>query len=163
MPTKPRVKQNGDRQGAERRPGATSGDVGDDTSEIIETAAHIPDRDQEFRPDPTLPRTERWTGGTEEAEMKGAQDVDEGDTGVVSDPAYNREGNSRVLRAELGDDSLDEHKTPAARAGETEDDESGEELSLEELRERAEALSIPGRAMMTKAQLSAALHGAEQG
>ena len=139
--------------------------AGADTEEIIATAAHIPDRDQEFRVSEEGATGERWIGGTEEAEMKGTQDADEGDTGVVSDPAYDRDGADRMLRSTLGDTSVEEHMTPAARAGVggSNDPRGVEHLSLAELRKRASALSIPGRSKMTKSQLSAAVHGAALG
>jgi hypothetical protein len=135
--------------------------LGNDQERIALTLTHIPDRDQEFRIDPASVHGERWVGGADEDKMVGAQDADEGESSVVSDPAFEREGASRVLRVSDGDRSVEEHMTPAAIAGSTPDDERGiVHMSRDELERRAEALGIPGRAKMTKSQLSAALHGA---
>lgn len=136
----------------------------DDTTEIIATAAHIPDRDQEFRLGEVGPVSERWVGGAEEDRMQGTLDEAEGDTGVIPDPAFDRDGADRMLRSSLGDTSVEEHMTPAARAGQgAGDDPRGiEHMGRAELRRRAAALGVPGRSKMTRSQLSAALHGVVQ-
>lgn len=113
----------------------------DDVNELLSTVAHIPDRDQEFRV----------------VEIEPA-------SGVVPDPAFNRDGADRMLRLTLGDRSVEEHMTPAARAGQggSDDPRGIEHLSRAALQKRAGALGIPGRGKMNKAQLSAAMHGAMQ-
>ena len=133
-----------------------------DVEELLNTAAHIPDRDQEFSVIDTGESGERWIGGTQEDLMTGVQDEDEGDTGVVSDPAYDRDGAERMLRLTLGDTSVEEHMAPAAIAGAGAADDSRriEHLSCSMLRQRASALGIPGRSKMTRAQLAVAVHSA---
>jgi hypothetical protein len=136
----------------------------DDDEEILAMVAHIPDRDQEFHAKKIDGTGDRWVGGAGEDRMQGVQDIDEGDSGVVSDPAYEREGASRILRSANGDRSVEEHMTPAARsgAGGNDDPRGIEHLSRDELRKRAQALNIPGRSKMTKIQLSTAVHAAMQ-
>ena len=145
-----------------RRPART--EAGSDNQEIVSTVGHISDRDQEFRVGEMSEAGERWVGGTEEDRMRDMEDADEGDTGAVSDPAYEREGAARMLRSAAGDTSVEEHMTPAARAGEGDsaDPRGIEHLTRDELRRRAQALNIPGRTKMTKAQLSAAVHSTMQ-
>ena len=137
-----------------------------DAEEIMATVGHIQDRDQEFHiPEGGTPG-DRWVGGVDESKMQGIQDAAEGDTGIVPDPAFDRDGADRMLRSTLGDTSVEEHMNPAARSGEGDADGNDpgphEQLTRAELRRRAQALSIPGRGKMSKSQLSAAVHEAAQ-
>jgi len=153
-----RIKKSFESKAKAKPPGLNDADL----EEILDTAGHIPDRDQEFSVIDTTESGERWIGGTQEDLMTGVEDEDEGDTGIVSDPAYDRDGAERILRSTLGDASVEEHMTPAAIAGEgAGDDPRGiEHLSCTILRQRASALGIPGRSKMTKSQLAVAVHSA---
>ena len=124
--TAPTKGASGTHAGASSKPAApTNKAVDEDHEQITQTLAHIPDRDQEFRLDPAAVVGERWIGGADEDQMANAQDADEGDSSAVSDPSFEREGASRILRVTEGDRSLEEHMTPAAFAGSGEDDERG--------------------------------------
>ena len=90
-----RIKKSFESKAKAKPPGLNDADL----EEILDTAGHIPDRDQEFSVIDTTESGERWIGGTQEDLMTGVEDEDEGDTGIVSDPAYDRDGAERILRS----------------------------------------------------------------
>jgi len=151
---------------SEGRPALT-----EDAEEIAQESAHIPDRDQVFdamdvppQAHPT-PEDEQRVGGTEEPGIKGAVDVDEGEWGRISDPAFAQEGALKAQRAYMGDRGIEKLNIPAAYAGiGANDDPRGiSHLTRDEIYRRAQALNIPGRSRMTKLQLAEAVAEALSG
>lgn len=131
-----------------------------DTEEIAEEIGHIPDRDQEFTLNQSAaasgPYADQSVGGEAEYAMRGTQDVDEGEWGRVSDPAYEREGAAKAQRALMGDESVVPKISPIGRSG----TDGMEDLTRQELSDRAKALAIPGWMRMNRVQLIDAMRTA---
>ena len=147
----------------------------EDIAEIVEDTAVIDDRDQTFElaPEPSstsssdLSYEEHRVGGDKETLMKGMQDMDEGEWGRVSDPAYEREGASMAQRAYMGDRSIEPDKTPVELADDGEGQSSTssaaggiDEMSETQLRELASAMGVAGRDQLSRIRLIDAIKSA---
>ena len=144
-----------------------------DISEIIEDTSRMADRDQTFdlAAEPSdgsmndLPYEERRVGGDEESLMQGMQDMDEGEWGRISDPAFEKEGSAKAQRAYLGDRSIEPKYSPV---GVAEGDKGRPSPSLErianmsdtQLRELANAIGVAGRDQLSRTKLIDAINSA---